>query len=156
MNDESTAKEARRGWLAVLAHAPRDLLARHAASVQGQRFEWLREPEPGLVMIRARIGNAGDRFNLGEATVTRCVVRHVGVGGTVAAGIGCVLGRDAERAAWVARFDALLQQPEHAQDLLRDVIAPLREATRGAREQEAARDAASRVSFFTLAAEVGS
>ncbi len=35
----------------------------------------MRAPENGLVMIRGRIGGDGARFNLGEATVSRAVVR---------------------------------------------------------------------------------
>ena len=143
----------RRDWLAVLAHAPRDALRRHAEALSSQHFEWLRRPETGLTMLRARIGNTGDRFNLGEATMTRCVLRHRGSLGTVAAGLGYVLGRDAQRAEWVARLDAMLQQPEHHEALMRDVIAPLRAATEAQRLAQAQRTAASRVQFFTLAPE---
>ncbi len=144
---------ARRAWLAVLAQAPRGALARHAAHLHAQSFEWLREPEIGLAMLRGRIGNSGDRFNLGEATMTRCVVRHRGVDGRVAAGLGMVIGRDVERAGWVAQLDAMLQQPEHHDALMRDVVAPLREATQALRREEAARTAASKVRFFTLTPE---
>jgi len=144
---------SRSEWLAVLAHAPRDALARHAERLHAESFDWLREPEIGLVMLRGRIGNGGDRFNLGEATVTRCVVRHRGIGGQVAAGLGVVIGRDTERATWVARLDAMLQQPEHHDALRRDVIAPLRHATQAQRAEQAARTAASTVRFFTLTPE---
>jgi alpha-D-ribose 1-methylphosphonate 5-triphosphate synthase subunit PhnG len=153
MTSDTQDAQNRRDWLAVLAHAPRDLLAQHAQALSGQRFEWLREPEIGLAMVRARISNGGDRFNLAEATLTRCVVRHHGVQGTVRAGIGYVLGRDAERAGWVARLDALLQQPEHHAALMREVVEPLRAATDRARADEQARTAASRVRFFTMQAE---
>jgi len=154
MTDAPASRALRREWLAVLAHAPRDALARHAGAIDTAAFEWLRKPETGLAMLRGRIGNGGDRFNLGEATLTRCVVRHRGVQGGVTAGLGYVLGRDAERAEWVARLDAMLQQPEHQGALLHDVIAPLREATKAACAADAARTAASRVRFFTLASEV--
>ena len=153
MTSDTAPRELRRDWLAVLAHAPRDALERHAEAMIGENFEWLREPEIGLAMLRARIGNAGDRFNLGEATITRCVVRHRGRLGAVSAGLGYVLGRDVQRAEWIARIDALLQQPEHHEALMRDVIAPLRTATQTSRDQEVARTAASRVRFFTLAPE---
>jgi alpha-D-ribose 1-methylphosphonate 5-triphosphate synthase subunit PhnG len=143
----------RRRWLAVLAHAPRELLERHAGAISGDAFVRLRAPEVGLAMIRARVGNTGDRFNLGDATVTRCVVRHHGAGGRVAAGVGIVLGRDEARAEWVARLDAMLQQPEHHEALMRDVVAPLAAETARRRAQEAARTAASRVAFDTLAAQ---
>jgi len=146
----------RRRWLAVLAHAPRELLERHAAGMADDAFSRLRAPEVGMTLLRARIGNTGDRFNLGDATVTRCVVRHRGAGGRLAAGVGYVLGRDEARAEWVARLDALLQQPEHHADLMRDVIAPLEAAVAARRAQDAARAAASRVDFRTLAPEAAS
>ena len=144
----------RQRWLAVLAHAPRELLARHAAALSDAAFVRLRAPEVGLAMIRARVGNTGDRFNLGDATVTRCVVRHRGVDGRVAAGVGLVLGRDEARAEWVARLDAMLQQPEHHEALMRDVIAPLAAETARRRAQDAARTAQSNVSFDTLGPEI--
>ena len=154
--DHAFDHAVRRRWLAALAHAPRELLERHAGAMSADAFVRLRAPEVGLAMIRARIGNTGDRFNLGDATVTRCVVRHRGASGRVAAGVGVVLGRDEARAEWVARLDAMLQQPEHHEALMRDVIAPLAEETARRRALEAARTATSRVSFDTLAAEVAS
>jgi alpha-D-ribose 1-methylphosphonate 5-triphosphate synthase subunit PhnG len=144
----------RQNWLAVLAHAPRRLLEQHAGALAEERFTRLRAPEIGLTMVRARIGNHGDRFNVGDATVTRCVVRHRGTDGRLAAGVGYVLGRDEARAEWIARLDAMLQQPELHDTLMREVIAPLREATARRRADEAAVTASSRVSFDTLASEM--
>jgi alpha-D-ribose 1-methylphosphonate 5-triphosphate synthase subunit PhnG len=142
----------RRRWLAVLARAPRQALAHHAPPVLADhRFEWLRRPEVGLTMVRARIGNSGDRFNLGEATVTRCAAR-VELGGAVAVGIGYVLGRDVQRAEWVAGLDALLQLSSQ-QLLLQTVIAPLAEAAAETRHRRELRTAASRVRFYTLQTE---
>lgn len=143
----------RQAWLAVLALAPRAALAEAAApALAGHRFEWLREPETGLAMVRARIANRGDRFNLGEATLTRCIAR-VTVGGHTTAGVGHVLGRDDERARWVAQLDALLQQPTLHAALQREVIAPLAAAREQLLAAERARHAASRVSFYTLQPE---
>lgn len=145
---------SRQRWLAVLAHAPRELLQHHADQLHRYAFTSLRAPEFGLTMVRARIGNRGDRFNVGDATVTRCVVRHCGRDGDLTAGVGYVLGRDEVRAEWVARFDALLQQPEHRAALMRDVIEPLADETARRRAAAAARTARSRVSFDTLASEI--
>ena len=155
MIDQNIAERAaRQHWLAVLAHAPRELLERHAAALPDDGFARLRAPEVGLTMVRARIDNQGDRFNVGDATVTRCVVRHRAGDGRLAAGVGYVLGRDEARAEWVARLDALLQQPEHHATLMRDVIAPLAAETAQRRAAAAALTASSRVSFDTLASEI--
>ncbi len=149
-----TSKTLRQSWLGTLAHAPRELLERHAERVFDARaresFDWLRAPETALTMVQARVGGDGERFNLGETTLTRCVVRHRDDAGRSTAGIGYVKGRDADRARWVAMFDALLQQPGYHVALMRDVIGPLAAATR---QRRAAADAAtqtSRVRFFTL------
>ena len=143
----------RRRWLTVLARAPRQALAHHAPPVLADhRFEWLRRPEVGLTMVRARIGNGGDRFNLGEATVTRCAAR-VELGGAVVVGIGYVLGRDVQRAEWVAGLDALLQLPSQQPLLLQTVIAPLAEAAAEAQRRHQACVATSRVRFYTLQTE---
>ncbi|THF59242.1 phosphonate C-P lyase system protein PhnG [Pseudothauera rhizosphaerae] len=143
-------QEQRRGWLAVLARAPREALARVAGPVLADyAFEWLRRPETGLTMVRARIANGGDRFNLGEATVTRCALRHAGAGGATV-GVGYVLGRDAERAEWVAGLDALLQQPALHAPLMAAVIAPLAQAGEARAKERHERAARSRVHFYTL------
>jgi len=138
-------------WLAVLAHAPRESLARHARALPALDFEQLRAPETGLAMVRGRIANRGDRFNVGEVTITRAVVRHRDPGaGAVSVGVGYLLGRDPERVGWVARFDALLQQPRWHDRLQAELIAPLAAETARLRAAEQRETAASRVRFFNL------
>ena len=144
----------RPAWLALLAQAPRHTLAAHATPVLADHtFHWLRRPETGLSMVRARVGNGGDRFNVGEATVTRCVVTHQPPSGPATAGVGYVLGRDEERAAWVARLDALLQVPALHPVLAQAVLAPLAAALAQQRAADAARADTSRVQFYTLEPE---
>lgn len=152
--ETSTDSDApRQAWLAVLALAPRALLAEKASAAWAvHRFEWLREPETGLALVRGRIANRGNRFNVGEATLTRCIVR-VTVDGHTTAGVGHVLGRDDERARWIAGLDALLQQPTLHAALHREVIVPLQAAREEHLAGERARHAASRVSFYTLSPE---
>jgi len=144
----------RAAWLRVLAQAPAAAVAARAAPVCADHgFEWLRRPEHGLVMLRARVGNTGDRFNLGEATVTRCTVRHHAADGSAYAGVGHVLGRDTDHAADVARLDALLQVPTLHTLLWTSVVLPLDELLAARRRQAQARTAESRVQFYTLQPE---
>ena len=75
------------------------------------------------------------------------------VNGHATAGVGHTLGRDAQRARWVAQLDALLQQPSLQAGLLAAVIAPLHDAREALLQDEQARHAASRVAFYTLQAE---
>lgn len=144
----------RAAWLRVLARAMPEALDAHAAPVLADyRFERLRAPEAGLVMVRARIGNSGDRFNLGEATVTRCAVRLRLADGTVVAGIGHVMGGDARRAEQVAQLDALLQVGTLHALLWRTVVEPLQALDDRRCRDERARTEASRVRFFALQPE---
>lgn len=148
------ADPARAAWLRTLARAPAAELAEIASPVLADyRFEWLRRPEQALVMVRARIGNTGDRFNVGEATVTRCALRHTPADGRAVAGVGHVLGLDAERAERVAQLDALLQVPALHALLMRSVVEPLQVRADAREQAERARTEASRVRFYTLAPE---
>jgi alpha-D-ribose 1-methylphosphonate 5-triphosphate synthase subunit PhnG len=106
----------------------------------------LRGPETGLVMVRARAGGTGMRFNLGETPVVRCSVQVDGG----AVGHAWVRGRDCRHAELAAALDALLQDPERRTPLMRGVVEPL-EAVREARRRAALERAAqTRVDFFTM------
>jgi alpha-D-ribose 1-methylphosphonate 5-triphosphate synthase subunit PhnG len=147
------AHRTRQRWLSELARARRGDLAELAPPVLAPHaFDTLRAPEAGLVMLRGRIGNTGDRFNLGEATVTRCVTR-LQFGGFTVAGVGMVLGRDAERAQWVARLDALLQIDACHREIMQRVMEPLAQRRLGREAAEAERTGTSRVQFYTLQPE---
>lgn len=146
----------RQQWLGVLAHAPRAALVAHGERVLADyRFEPLRAPEAGLVMLRARASNSGSRFNLAEATVTRCALRYRPAEGAASVGVGYVLGRDELRARCVAALDALLQQPAQQALLMAEVIEPLRAERVLQLARAQARVAPSRVQFFTLQTEGG-
>jgi len=106
----------------------------------------LRGPETGLVMVRGRAGGGGAPFNLGELTVTRCTIRTPG--GIV--GHAYIAGRDKEAARLAAIVDALLQDPDRAQTVHAQVIAPLAAAQRARCENIARKAAATKVQFFTL------
>lgn len=142
-------------WLRLLAQAEACDLA-HLASplLADYRFDWLRRPEAGLVMVRARIGNAGDRFNLGETTITRCAVRHQLSDGSVVAGVGHVLGVAEQHAEQVAQLDALLQLESLHALLWRSVIEPLRALTEQRQRDAQACTETSRVQFFTLQPDI--
>lgn len=142
-------------WLRTLNLSPESELQQLAgALLQHHHFEWLRRPEVGLVMLRARIGGTGDRFNLGEATVTRCAVRYTGASGHSTAGVGHVLGRAEQHAGLIARLDALLQVPELHAPLWRSVVGPLQQRLLQRRQAEQLRTEASRVHFHTLQPEL--
>lgn len=139
--------DARRRWMSLLARVPADqLAARLAALGDLPGFTWLRAPESGAVMVRGRAGATGAPFNLGEMTVTRCALRLES--GEV--GHGYVQGRDRRKAERAALVDALMQT-DRAATLEEDVLTPLSEALDGARRKRAAKAAATKVEFFTVA-----
>jgi alpha-D-ribose 1-methylphosphonate 5-triphosphate synthase subunit PhnG len=137
----------RQKWMAVLSRASAERLeAGWQALDAPPAYDLLRRPETGMVMVRGRSGGTGPKFNLGEMTVTRCVVRLAG--GTM--GHGYVAGRDRRRAELAAVFDALLQDPATHPAVMRSLVVPV-EAELAAAEREAReKAAATKVRFFTM------
>lgn len=139
--------DARRTWMAVLARSElRELEAAWRTLPKPPSHTWLRRPETGLVMLRARAGGSGAKFNLGEASVTRCTLR-IDSGQT---GVAYLLGRSSRHAELAALFDALLQDESRYAELHNGLIAVLA-ATQAARRDTASRKAAAtKVDFFTV------
>ena len=96
-------------------------------------------------MVRGRTGGGGAPFNAGEMTMARCTVR---VGDHT--GHAYVAGRDLHQAELAAVLDAALQDPART-DRWRGVIDRLAEAQAARRDAMAAKAAATRVQFFTMA-----
>jgi len=136
----------RQAAMAVLAHSTSAEIAGHLDRLALPDHESLREPENGLVMVRGRVGGDGAAFNLGEATVSRAAVRLAS--GEV--GFGYALGRDRDKARMIALCDALVQSDAFSAAVETNVIAPLRAAMLGRRQQKAAEAAATRVDFYTM------
>jgi alpha-D-ribose 1-methylphosphonate 5-triphosphate synthase subunit PhnG len=139
---------ARQRRLRILARADRATLEAALVALP-QQPEWrrLKQPETGLAMVRARAGGVGQRFNLGEMTVSRCVVA---LEGGAAMGVGYVQGRDRRRAELVAVFDALSQDAATADKIEQLLIAPVEQKLATERATRAAKVAATKVDFFTL------
>jgi alpha-D-ribose 1-methylphosphonate 5-triphosphate synthase subunit PhnG len=141
------ATDSRRRWMSVLAQAsPQEVEDRWRELVAPPRHRVLRRPEIGLVMVRGRAGGTGARFNMGEATVTRCAVELE----DGAVGVAYVRGRDARHAELAAVLDALLQDPARRVGLEAAVVEPLAAAQAARRRAAAERVAPSKVEFFTL------
>jgi alpha-D-ribose 1-methylphosphonate 5-triphosphate synthase subunit PhnG len=138
---------ARRRWMGVLARTPLSVLeAVRATRGDLPDHVFLRAPEVGSALVRARAGGTGGRFNMGEITLTRCALRLAD--GTV--GLSHVAGRDRRHAELAALFDALLQTADHHDALEADLIAPQEAAQAAAKRERSAKAAASKVDFFTL------
>lgn len=145
--DAPAENSARKRWMEVLAQAPSaPLLAAFEALGDNPDHTMLRAPEFGSVMIRGRMGGTGGAFNLGEMTVTRCSIRLAD--GVV--GHAYVAGRDADKSRIAAICDALLQGPRATQVHDR-VVTPMAALISQARADHAAKAAATKVDFFTVA-----
>ena len=150
---DASSPARRQRWLSVLAKAPP---ARLSALWDGlgpvPAYTLLRRPETGLVMVKGRISGSGAPFCAGEMTATRAAVRLA----TGEVGIGYVGGRSARHAEIAAAVDALGQRADWQERLETAIVAPL-EAEAAARHRAiAARAAATKVDFFTVAREAGS
>ena len=134
----------RQRWMAILARASRAEIA-ELVGPELPRHELLKAPETGTVMVEGRAGGAGRRFNLGEATVTRCVVRL----SDGPMGFSYALGRDARKARLAAILDARLQREEATSPLHR-AVSDLAARQGAAHELASRKAAATKVDFFTL------
>jgi alpha-D-ribose 1-methylphosphonate 5-triphosphate synthase subunit PhnG len=151
-HDPLAATADRQAWMALLARAPvrmlDEALADHQATPQ-----WLRQPETGLMMVQGRAGGTGERFNLGEITVTRCALRLNPLHLNAPVGVAYVLGRNHRQAQLVAVADALLQDPTQRDALAVSLLAPLRQHLQHMQAQRHQRAQTTKVDFMTVARE---
>ncbi|MFZ2295494.1 MAG: phosphonate C-P lyase system protein PhnG [Polaromonas sp.] len=146
----------RADWMALLSRAPLDLLESALAPHLLTTPRWLRAPQTGLMMVQGRAGATGERFNLGEVTVTRCALRLYGAELDVAVvGVAYVLGRSHRQVRLAAVADALLQDPAQHAALESNLLGPVRQHLALQHAQRQARAQSTKVEFFTVARETG-
>jgi alpha-D-ribose 1-methylphosphonate 5-triphosphate synthase subunit PhnG len=138
---------SRQFWMGVLARAPLSLLEAKWSELDPKpECRYLRAPEIGLAMVRARIAGSGDAFNLGEVSMARCALQL----DERLTGFGFVKGRSKRHAELAAVFDALLQEDAMHASLMTTLIQPLHKTWQESQAQKAADVAKTRVDFFTL------
>jgi alpha-D-ribose 1-methylphosphonate 5-triphosphate synthase subunit PhnG len=142
----------RQAWMATLAKASPERLEDCLSKLDIlPSYSFLRSPEIGLAMITGRAGVHGEVFNLGEITLTRCVVQlespeeYQGV-----LGFGYISGRSCHHAELAALCDALLQCPTWEEQIQKLVIQPLQREYRQQQEQKERQTAATKVNFYTM------
>ncbi len=138
---EVTSRQQR---MQVLARAGQDLFA-YGDKLKEMEYRLIRAPEVGMALVRARAGATGSAFNLGEMTITRCVVQ-LADGRT---GYSYVAGRDTRHAELAALADAHLQGIVR-QPWVDGLITSLRNLVDGRRSAKASRNATTKVEFSTL------
>lgn len=139
------AQTRRRHWMSVLARAPLGDLVSLTDGVALPDVDIIKPAEIGTLMVEGRAGGGGRRFNAGEATMTRCIVRD-----GERLGYAYALGRDKAKALLCARLDALLQDEARHHEIMSHVIEPLAEAQSAAKDLDSRRAAATKVEFFTM------
>uniref|UniRef100_UPI001684D917 phosphonate C-P lyase system protein PhnG n=1 Tax=unclassified Calothrix TaxID=2619626 RepID=UPI001684D917 len=112
-------------------------------------YSFLRSPEIGLAMVRGRAGGTGEAFNLGEITMTRCVVQLENLEEAIA-GFGYIAGRSHRHAELAALCDALLQTPHWRDRIQAEVIQPLQIESQKQQELQQRQTEATKVNFFTM------
>lgn len=145
--DIQTPLSERARWMSLLAKAPREILSNVAVQYgQLPDYLWLRRPEVGLAMVRARTGGTGQQFNLGEMSVTRCTLRL----DSGESGVAYIAGRDMQHAKLAAIFDALMQS-DAREKVERTVLRPIESALTERLAKTMAQAQLTRVEFMTMA-----
>jgi alpha-D-ribose 1-methylphosphonate 5-triphosphate synthase subunit PhnG len=146
------AQAVRKCRMAALALADEAVLEAEAAKFfDSFSYTFLLRPEAGLVMLEGRASNSGQRFNLGEMLVTRCVVcLEAQDSKSATEGYAFIQGNRPRHAELAAVFDALLQFDGWAEVLERSLIEPLLAGRAELLQKRAQETARTKVDFFTL------
>ena len=113
--------EKRKFWMSLLATSNQsDLLNLWEQKKIRVNYIWLRTPEIGSIMAQGRMGVTGDKFNIGEVTITRCSLKLNC--GTI--GHSYVQGRSKKKAEISALCDALMQT-KMSKEINKNIIIPL-------------------------------
>lgn len=143
MNDISV----RQDWIKILSNSQYENIAQlwQQTGIKAD-YQTIREPEIGLVQIQGRIHGKGKRFYIGDATITRCVIKldnnHYGY--------SYLLGRDKTKSILCAVIDGLLQSENYKEQIINTVIEPLREIYLNIRKHNHDMTQTTKVDFFTL------
>lgn len=138
--------EKRKSWMSLLATSSKnDLLNLWEQKKINIRYEWLRTPEIGSIMAQGRMGVTGDKFNIGEVTITRCSLKLNC--GTI--GHSYVQGRSKKKAEISALCDALMQT-EMSNEINKSIIIPLEKIKKDNKDKILSKAEATKVDFFTL------
>lgn len=138
--------EQRKEWIGLLGSADPQWLEQQKKRLGVDPTpDFMVRPETGMIMMQARQDGAGPRFNLGEVTVSRCILKLDGV-----MGYAMVMGSNLRHAKLAALFDAMLQMPDSGSGLRESLVPELRRLQKERRDKEARDVRSSKVEFFTM------
>lgn len=146
MQSNSNTVEQRQEWISLLGSADPVWLEKQNTCLNlDLEPVFIVKPETGMIMMQARQDGSGPRFNLGEVTVSRCILK---LGTTM--GYSMVMGSNLRHAQLAALFDALLQKPEQGLNLQNNLVPKLRQIRDQKRREYKEDIETSKVEFFTL------
>ena len=138
--------EKRKFWMSLLATSNQsDLLNLWEQKKIRVNYIWLSTPEIGSIMAQGRMGVTGDKFNIGEVTITRCSLKLNC--GTI--GHSYVQGRSKKKAEISALCDALMQT-KMSKEINKNIIIPLEKIKKDNKDKILSKAEATKVDFFTL------
>jgi alpha-D-ribose 1-methylphosphonate 5-triphosphate synthase subunit PhnG len=136
---------SRQSWLRLFALASNQDLENMVRSTHiEERCKTLFGPQTGIVTVRARISGKGQKFNVGDACVTKAEVLF----DNKVNGYATVMGGQARRALLVAMLDAAMAADigEPLASLVLQLAQQIEQ--RGMQRQQSA--ANTKVNFFTM------
>lgn len=140
-------KVQRQKNLSILAKAPLSNMLEYWEGINiDATFNFLKKPEVGMAMVRAQAGSGGENFNMGEMTMTRCVVRL----DSTEIGYGFVAGRSKKKSELVALIDACWQKKSLKNIIEEKIIAPLHCVQISKEKIISENTESSKVNFFTM------
>lgn len=140
-------KNTRQHVLSVLSKTSFDDMDRYwSALALHPTYHFLKEPEVGMTMVRAKAGGAGQEFNMGEVTVTRSVVKLE----TQEVGFGYTVGRSIKKSTLMAVIDACVQVDGWQSLILDQLVQPLEKQLQNKHKQHKEKVERTQVNFFTM------
>ena len=147
--------QQRRQWMSLLARSSVEQLEASLLPHLELPHQMLKEPQTGLLMVQGRMGATGQRFNMGEMTVCRCVLQVSIPAQTqtsrIQVGVAYIKGSQKRHAFLAAFADALLQDPEYFPILQKDILMPILELLNHHSQTKMNQTLSSKVEFFTVA-----
>lgn len=142
-----TKKEQRAYWMSVLSRSRAEALLSYWQPLNiAVDYQLLRPTEIGLLQLQGRMESTGQRFMVGDLTVTRAAIQTKdGI-----CGYSYVVGRDKPHAERCAFIDALLQTQSAFNPLWKRLVSPLAKQQQAEHDHQRREVATSRVNFFTL------
>lgn len=132
-------------WISIFSKTNESLLKNSLDHINfKENYDVLSGPEIGSIMIQGRAGGTGDKFNLGEATLTKCIVKF-----QEKTGYSYHLGRNLIKSEYGAILDALMQIESYHSKLL-IYVKEFQEQIQKEKIKIIADSSESKVDFFTM------